>query len=100
METGISEASKRVSIFSFTTQGGKQVNFYFRQGNWVQAREAQQKLETLLSQRTGAREAHERQTYIVGCLGEECPLSRALSSFISEGSKKERDDQKERQRDA
>jgi len=29
METGISEASKRVSIFSFATQGGKQVSFYF-----------------------------------------------------------------------
>ena len=41
MKTGISEASKRVSIFSFATQGGKQVSFYFRQGNWVQAREAQ-----------------------------------------------------------
>mgnify|MGYP000435555636 CR=1 FL=1 len=41
MGTGISEASKRVSIFSFATQGGKQVSFYFRQGNWVQAREAQ-----------------------------------------------------------
>ena len=41
METGISEASKRVSIFSFATQGGKQVSFYFRQGNWVQARDAQ-----------------------------------------------------------
>ena len=41
METGISEASKRVSIFSFATQGGKQESFYFRQGNWVQAREAQ-----------------------------------------------------------
>ena len=41
METRISEASKRVSIFSFATQGGKQVSFYFRQGNWVQAREAQ-----------------------------------------------------------
>ena len=43
MKTGISEASKRdqVSIFSFATQGGKQVGFYFRQGNWVQAREAQ-----------------------------------------------------------
>ena len=41
METGISEASKRVSIFSFATQGGKQVSFYFRQRNWVQAREAQ-----------------------------------------------------------
>ena len=40
METGISEASKRVSIFSFATQGGKQVSFYFRQRNWVQAREA------------------------------------------------------------
>jgi hypothetical protein len=31
METGISEASKRVSIFSFATQGGKQVSFYFGQ---------------------------------------------------------------------
>jgi hypothetical protein len=31
METGISEASKRVSIFSFVTQGGKQVGFYFEQ---------------------------------------------------------------------
>ena len=41
MKTGISEASKRVSIFSFATQGGKQVSFYFRQRNWVQAREAQ-----------------------------------------------------------
>jgi hypothetical protein len=29
METGISEASKRVSIFSFATQGGKQESFYF-----------------------------------------------------------------------
>jgi len=28
MKTGISEASKRVSIFSFATQGGKQVSFY------------------------------------------------------------------------
>ena len=41
MGTGISEASKRVPIFSFATQGGKQVSFYFRQRNWVQAREAQ-----------------------------------------------------------
>ena len=41
MKTGISEASNRVSIFSFATQEGKQVSFYFRQGNWVQAREAQ-----------------------------------------------------------
>ena len=41
IETGISEASKRVSIFSFATQGGKQVSFYFRQANWVQARNAQ-----------------------------------------------------------
>ena len=40
METGISEASKRVPIFSFelfATQGGKQVSFHFRQRNWVQA---------------------------------------------------------------
>ena len=41
IETGISEASKRVSIFSFATQGGKQVSFYSRQGNWVQAQDAQ-----------------------------------------------------------
>ena len=41
IETGISEASKRVSIFSFATQGGKQVSFYFRQGTWVQAQDAQ-----------------------------------------------------------
>jgi len=41
IETGISEASKRVPIFSFATQGGKQVSSYFRQRNWVQAREAQ-----------------------------------------------------------
>ena len=41
IETGISEASKRVSIFSFVTQGGKQVTFYFRQGNLVQAQDAQ-----------------------------------------------------------
>ena len=41
MKTGISEASEKVSIFSFATQGGKQVSFYFRQGNWVQARDAQ-----------------------------------------------------------
>ena len=41
MKTGISEASKRVSIFSFATQGGRQVSFHFRQRNWVQAREAQ-----------------------------------------------------------
>jgi hypothetical protein len=31
METGISEASKRVPIFSLATQGGKQVSFYFGQ---------------------------------------------------------------------
>ena len=40
MGTGISEASKRVPIFSFelfATQGGKQVSFHFRQRNWVQA---------------------------------------------------------------
>ena len=41
IETGISESSKRVSIFSFVTRGGKQVSFYFRQGNWVQAQDAQ-----------------------------------------------------------
>ena len=41
MGTGISEASKRVPIFSFATQGGKQVSSHFRQRNWVQAREAQ-----------------------------------------------------------
>jgi hypothetical protein len=39
--TSISEASKRVPIFSFATHGGKQVSSYFRQGNWVQARDAQ-----------------------------------------------------------
>ena len=33
MGTGISEASKRVPIFSFATQGGKQVSSHFRQGN-------------------------------------------------------------------
>ena len=41
MGTGISGASKRVPIFSFATQGGKQVSSHFRQRNWVQAREAQ-----------------------------------------------------------
>jgi hypothetical protein len=41
MGTGISEASKRVPMFSFATQGGKQVSSHFRQRNWVQAREAQ-----------------------------------------------------------
>ena len=41
MGTGISEASKRVSIFSFATHGGKQASSYFRQRNWVQARDAQ-----------------------------------------------------------
>ena len=30
METGISEASKRVPSFSFATQGGKQASFHFR----------------------------------------------------------------------
>jgi hypothetical protein len=32
--TGISEASKRVPIFHFATQGGKQARSYFRQRNW------------------------------------------------------------------
>ena len=32
MGTGISEASKSVPIFSFATQGGKQVSSHFRQG--------------------------------------------------------------------
>ena len=32
MGTGISEASKRVPIFSFATQGGKQASSYFQQG--------------------------------------------------------------------
>ena len=41
METGISESSKRVPIFSFATQGGKRVSSHFRQRNSVQAREAQ-----------------------------------------------------------
>ena len=36
MGTGISEASKRVPIFPFATQGGKQVSSHFRQRNWVQ----------------------------------------------------------------
>jgi len=31
METGISEASKRVSIFSFATQGGKSVSIFDRE---------------------------------------------------------------------
>ena len=31
MGTDVSEASKRVPIFSFATQGGKQVSSYFRQ---------------------------------------------------------------------
>ena len=39
--TGISEASKRVPIFPFATQGGKQASPYFRQRNWAQACEAQ-----------------------------------------------------------
>ena len=34
MGTDISEASKRVPISSFATQGGKQVSSHFRQGNW------------------------------------------------------------------
>ena len=33
MGTGISEASKRVPISAFATQGGKQVSSHFRQGN-------------------------------------------------------------------
>ena len=33
MGTGISEASKRVPISSFATQGGKQVSSHFRQRN-------------------------------------------------------------------
>ena len=41
MGTGISEATKSVPIFPFDTQEGKQVSSYFRQRNWVQAREAQ-----------------------------------------------------------
>ena len=41
MGTDISEANKRVPIFPFDTQGGKHVSSYFRQRNWVQAREAQ-----------------------------------------------------------
>ena len=31
----------REFLFFFATQGGKQVSFYFREWNWVQAREAQ-----------------------------------------------------------
>ena len=33
--------NKEFSSFSFATQGGKQASSYFRQRNWVQAREAQ-----------------------------------------------------------
>ena len=33
MGTGISEASKRVPIFSFVIQGGKQESSHFGQGN-------------------------------------------------------------------
>ena len=33
MGTGISEASKRVPIFSFATPGGKQVSSHFSEGN-------------------------------------------------------------------
>ena len=36
MGTDISEASKRVPISSFATQGGKQVSSHFRQRSWVQ----------------------------------------------------------------
>ena len=39
--TGLFDASKRVPTVSFATQGGKQASSYFRQRNWVQAREAQ-----------------------------------------------------------
>jgi hypothetical protein len=39
--TGISEASRRVPVFSFAAQGGKRASSYFRQRNWVQARKAQ-----------------------------------------------------------
>ena len=42
--TGISEASKRVPIFPFAIQGGKQASSYFRQRNRVRAREAQIRL--------------------------------------------------------
>jgi hypothetical protein len=44
--TGISEASKRVPIFLYDVRGGKQVSSYFRQRNWVQAREAQIRFPT------------------------------------------------------
>ena len=43
--TGISEARKRVPIFPFDTQGGKQASSYFRQRNWVQAREEEEEEE-------------------------------------------------------
>ena len=38
---GHQDPNKRVPIFSFATQGGKQVSSHFRQRNWVQARDAQ-----------------------------------------------------------
>jgi len=41
IRAGLCEASGRVPMFSFATQGGKQPSSYFRQRNWVQAREAQ-----------------------------------------------------------
>ena len=47
-----------------------------------------QKLDSLLSLRTGAREAHERQAYIVWCLGEECSLSQALPLLFQKEVKK------------
>ena len=55
MGTGISEASKRVPIFPFDAQGGKQVSSHFRQRNWVQAREAQIQFPTGFSRRTARR---------------------------------------------
>ena len=51
-----------------------------------------QKLDSLLNLRTGAREAHERQAYIVWLLGRRVLAVSSPPSFISEGSKKERDD--------
>jgi hypothetical protein len=42
--TGTPESSKRVPIFPFASQGGKQESSFFRQRNSVQAREAQIRL--------------------------------------------------------
>ena len=43
--TSISEPSKRVPIFPHDVRGCKQVNSYFRQRNWVQARKVRTGLD-------------------------------------------------------